>query len=523
VSETESSYKAQVELLLRATRQPDLFRFILVQYDRYVVINGLENLLHIEYPERPILRLRVQHQDYKSLIEKLTNHRGFVIIEDFNRLLDDPAIYHGFNQRRDRITALPIQLICFMPEGADYLRDCMEKIRDWWSVRSLLLNFKSEQALETKEGILEVSLDSSLGGYDAVGKREELKRILERLEELGESTSATELKQSLYPQALNILKDLGEYQRGLDLALRWYKEAEVAGWSGYDRGELYNQLGIFSGQLGNYNKAIQYFKDALPIIEKEKSGHGLSIIQSNLGDAYGNLGRYDEAAELLEHALKNCLDKLGEAHPDVAAIRSNLASIYYKIGRHEEATHLLEAALASDLANLGERHPNVAIRRSNLATIYGYLGRYAEAASLLEEVLASDLTNFGESHPSVANSRSNLSFIYWDMGRHAEATALTEEALASDLANFGESHPNVAIRYNNLAFAYRESSQYQQALNYFQKALTILKNTFGEKHPNIDAVNKNILDTIHQGAAAGDPHMLALQKKLNNKTNEETP
>ena len=80
----------------------------------------------------------------------------------------------------------------------------------------------------------------------------------------------------------------------------------------------------------------------------------------------------------------------GPDHPNVAISSSNLAVVYQALGRYEEAAGLLEAALASDQKNFGPDHPSVARTRNNLALVYQALGRYEEAAGLLEAALASD-------------------------------------------------------------------------------------------------------------------------------------
>ena len=48
-------------------------------------------------------------------------------------------------------------------------------------------------------------------------------------------------------------------------------------------------------------------------------------------------GRYDEALEAYEDALRIQRAKLGDDHPDVAATRNNLGLVYYSQGRHAEA------------------------------------------------------------------------------------------------------------------------------------------------------------------------------------------
>ncbi len=74
-----------------------------------------------------------------------------------------------------------------------------------------------------------------------------------------------------------------------------------------------------------------------------------------------------------------------------------------KLGRYAEAVELLESALKSDLKNFGKDHPNVAIRQLNLAAVYIKTDRKPEAKALLQAAYQNFLQNFGQTHPHTIN------------------------------------------------------------------------------------------------------------------------
>ncbi|MBI1223690.1 MAG: tetratricopeptide repeat protein [Bacteroidetes bacterium] len=279
---------------------------------------------------------------------------------------------------------------------------------------------------------------------------------------------------------------------------------------------LQNNLGSVYEETSNYKKASQLLEAALAssLASFVESHPNVATSKSNLANVYRRMGRQTEAALLMEAALVSDLANFGALHPTLFLRRSNLANVYYSMGRLDKAAPLLEAALASDLARFGESHARVALIKSNLAVIYNDMGHHATAATLLETALVDDIARFGEMHPNIAVSRTNLALVYRNLGRHVEAIQLLEAAYASDLANFGESHPNIAVHYNKLALIFVSIGNYEKALRHFQKALSIFKIVYEENHPDINTVNKNIIITISQGAAAGDPAMLALQAQL---------
>jgi tetratricopeptide (TPR) repeat protein len=197
----------------------------------------------------------------------------------------------------------------------------------------------------------------------------------------------------------------------------------------------------FKGR-GNYDEAEKYYLQAIAIAEAMQDQTNLNAYNNNLANVYGDLGRYSEAANLLEIALQAAKNNFGENHPTVATRQSNLANIYQNLGRHEEAVNLLEITLQADLNNFGENHPTVAASQSNLATVYENLGRYEEAANLLEIALQAAKNNFGENHPTVATRLNNLAIVYFHIKNFEKTIEYLEKAYLIYLNHLGENHPH---------------------------------------------------------------------------------
>ncbi len=70
-------------------------------------------------------------------------------------------------------------------------------------------------------------------------------------------------------------------------------------------------------------------------------------------------GKYNEAAQLAERALKGAEESLGPYNPQTAIFLNNLAVIYYAQGKYAEATALYERALGITEQSLGPGHPRV--------------------------------------------------------------------------------------------------------------------------------------------------------------------
>ena len=88
------------------------------------------------------------------------------------------------------------------------------------------------------------------------------------------------------------------------------------------------------------------------------------------------------------------LDHIQSDRKEVCILKNNLAVIYKNLGRYEEAAKLLE-----EILNSNEKHsPTIAVWNSNLALVYKGLGRNREAARLLENAITLDKKSFGKDH-----------------------------------------------------------------------------------------------------------------------------
>ncbi|HIH44406.1 MAG TPA: tetratricopeptide repeat protein [Candidatus Methanoperedenaceae archaeon] len=197
-------------------------------------------------------------------------------------------------------------------------------------------------------------------------------------------------------------------------------------------------------------------------------GIGLAhIIHDNLGIAYSKTGRYDDAMEELDCALR-LVPGYPEAH-------NNLAVVYWRMGRLDEA----EAELAKAIA----LNPGYAEAKSNLACVFAERGMperalaeladalrlkpgYAEAHRNLGIVLASmeryddAIREFGESiqlDPSGAQSHYELGQVYFGLGRYAEAGREFEAAIGTD--------PEFAKAFQSAGFVYLELGEKDRAIH----------------------------------------------------------
>ena len=185
-----------------------------------------------------------------------------------------------------------------------------------------------------------------------------------------------------------------------------------------------------------YEEAIEAFKDMLDTHSENKAE-----ILNNIGVAYANLNKLEEAEENFVNSLK--------INPMFAQTYINLADLYYK--RHE-----LE--LAIDILLTGEGYlPEDVVIPHYLARVYMEDARLDLAIDELDKVL--------EAQPENYDAYYDLGKVYFDLGDWASAIANFESVVEFKKDN--------ALIYYYLGQAYEANDEIDKAISNYLKALTI--------------------------------------------------
>jgi tetratricopeptide (TPR) repeat protein len=107
--------------------------------------------------------------------------------------------------------------------------------------------------------------------------------------------------------------------------------------------------------------------------------------QLNLAGAFDAAGRPEDAIQLYERALTDCVGLLGEDHPDTLGTINNLAAAYKSAGAIDKSVSMLERVSVASIEVLGADHPDTLKVMHNLADGYFKVGRLREALALLAE------------------------------------------------------------------------------------------------------------------------------------------
>jgi tetratricopeptide (TPR) repeat protein len=262
-----------------------------------------------------------------------------------------------------------------------------------------------------------------------------------------------------------------------------------------EAGDICNNL---SETFINFFPDYDYFNR--PVCEKyfqhvraltENAGN-LKLETEEMNTLYYRLGRYQKLLGNFWHAENFYLRAAGISgmihgveSVEHATDLNNLALVYRTQGRYDEAIEKYEEALRIGKKTIGSEHSDYAARLNNLANVYQSLGRYDEAIEKYEEALRIGEKTTGRAHPYYAICLNNLGLVYTSQDRYDEAIEKYEEALRIDEKTIGKEHPNYAIDLNNLASVYEAQEKFDEALKLYEKVLDIDEKTLPANHPYI--------------------------------------
>ena len=397
MSDKVNNYIEETKPLFRLLRT-EAFRFIIIRYNHYSLVNQLKKDLLQHFPERPQNTVDARHTDYRSLVDSYYKaEKGFFFIENFDEILANPEIYSGLNQRRDKLALFPIALFVFISSSTEELfaRQIMEKMPDLWSFRSLMLDLKMETNQLTQSENLSSfiitpellgSSNSTLGGNTPEEKELELKRLMKRIEIV--PNTEYNLLRSAYEQITKLFESLGNH----NLAIEYYLKLEAIEIEIGDKIGLsttYNNIGLIYSQMGNFDQSMEYYIKSEKIRFELGDKGALGTTYNNIGGIHSENGNYEEALKYYINAEKMFLasgykEGLGAAY-------NNIAGYYIdKKDWGKALEYLLKSekfrSSVGDKSGLGATYYNLGFVYSEIGDLNKALESYIKAEKILFEV-----------------------------------------------------------------------------------------------------------------------------------------
>lgn len=231
-------------------------------------------------------------------------------------------------------------------------------------------------------------------------------------------------------------------------------------------------LGIVAEERGDYDTALDWFRQALTVSEQRGDRAGIATGYHQLGMIAQERGNYDEARHLYERSLViseevNSRSCMAASYHQLGAIASIRGDLDAASTRHRQALDILK--------ELGDRS-GIASTFHELGIIAQGKGDYSAADELYRLALAA-MEQLGN-RTGIASSYHQLSRIADLRGEHGAALDWCRKSLAisEELGN----RSGMAVSYHQLgSYAYRRG-EYETALGWYQRSL-VLREQLGDR------------------------------------------
>ena len=521
--------------LLKKLLRTEAFRFIIVRYNHYSLVEQLEADLRAAYPDRPVVWDNAEKTNFKTLIDSfLELQNGFFFVKNFGLLAKDEttslgeitadmqtenerrqAITAGLNLRRDKLAKTNNALIILVMATPDELivRSLRKKMPDLWSFRSLFLDLEMDLKTEIVD-TRPVDISDRLLTEERVIEPSEFEKNKKEIRRLQRSlTKAKEedlsLKLSIYPQLTRLLVENGVYDKAVLFYDEWLESVEHE----EDRLDILFDKGDALVEKGQLMPALEAFEKTLVLAEKYELKNKVGLCHERMGDIRKDLGHLDKALDHFQvyHQIEK---ELLKQFSDDLTYKNNLAISYLKLGETNNMLGNVEKALQyfEDGTNLFEElydsYPQNVSFKYDLASSHLKRGGTHSALGNLEKALHyfEDGANLFEelygSHPQNVGFKNGLAISSLKLGETHSALGNLEKALQyfEDGANLFEelygSHPQnvsfkkgLAISCQNLANIFSKKGEIEKALSLYKKMNGLAHELFESYPQNVDFKN----------------------------------
>jgi CHAT domain-containing protein/Tfp pilus assembly protein PilF len=224
------------------------------------------------------------------------------------------------------------------------------------------------------------------------------------------------------PRIASLLARKGDYKSAIETSLDAADRAERQNNPG-TAANLFRQVGVFYGDLGDYTKALDYGTRSVKLFQQVGQDHVAMAGIGNLGSVYIALGDYSRAKECIGRALKS-----GRENQDIGEIQrnlENLAEVYFKLDDRKTALRLYDEALEmSPKVRYPAFHASILLGRS---VVYERAGKYQAAMHDLDEGLA--LERQVQQKPALGYAFNREGFLNLRLGRGDRAERFFRKAL----------------------------------------------------------------------------------------------
>lgn len=242
-----------------------------------------------------------------------------------------------------------------------------------------------------------------------------------------------------------------------------------------------NNLSDISNSAGDYDQAVALAQESTQVCQNLRNANCEAEARNDAGYAYLNAGKYPQAAEQLDLALK-LASQTGDAQT-IVLVLNNLGNVQYYEAKYSEALRTYESAMQQVEKTPGERWAISwrQITQVNLATLYQRVGNDQRAIAMYLSILES--TKASENYLSardVAHMYANLGVLYRRLG-DANSALANDRAAERFYAREKDTDGELGVLKNIGILQALELGKLQDALLTFDRARSLAEKTGNQR------------------------------------------
>jgi CHAT domain-containing protein/Tfp pilus assembly protein PilF len=271
----------------------------------------------------------------------------------------------------------------------------------------------------------------------------------------------------------------------------------------------YNNLGIVSLTLGNYDQALEYNLKAESIVsKKDQNSKEVADIFNNRGYIYNVKKSFDLAVQYLEKSIRiylNLDQKDNDVLNHISLAYINISISYIETKRYLLALNYLErnVELHSKFKVSG-----ISLTYLNIAKTYVKIGNFIKAEEFYHKCISSFIKESGDNYYRLVDAYFDYGLFLYSVRRSEESIEMFNKALTICIKNYGEKHTLVSLCYKLIGDHYKNQSDFATSLTYYQKSLIAVSKDFNDldilSNPSIDfsLFDIRLLDNLKSKAQA---------------------
>ncbi len=278
--------------------------------------------------------------------------------------------------------------------------------------------------------------------------------------------------QSLALKTSSALTQVGQYSSALQMASHTLRAlSEDRSGPNVPVTSCHNLIAVNNLHLGNMGAAERHLLSIRSICKNSDANARLQWeTATNLGCLYRATCRLDDAAPVLENALRRAQELFVEDSDEIALSQINLGLVYQDMCRLDDAISLFRRAVMSGRNRLGESHPTVCQDTATLAEALRNRHEDEEAELLIRNACSYakgwDIRN----RPIEATVLIILARIIEDRGEIVAAREILKDARRTAEECYGRDSSRMALYLSNIGVNSLSASEYPRAINEFQEA-----------------------------------------------------